>query len=39
MSPSDAVTFITDAYIPQALSPLDMTGDSMCDLQALWNIW
>jgi len=41
-SPSDAVTFTTDTYTPLGFItaiPLDMTGDSVCDLQALLSIW
>jgi len=42
MSPSAAVTSTTDTYTSPGFIttiPLDMTGDSMCDLQALLNIW
>jgi hypothetical protein len=42
LSLSDAVTFTTDTYTPPGFItaiPLDMTGDYMCDLEALLNIW
>ena len=42
MSPSDADTFTTDTYTPPGFYttiPLNMTGDSLCDLQVLLNIW
>jgi hypothetical protein len=42
MIPSDAGTFATDTYTTPGFITailLDITGDSMRDLQALMNIW